>query len=94
MEIDQETIEGVANLANLSLSKEEKREMESQLKDILDYMDLLNELDLEGIEPTAHTLGYTNVSREDTVKESFKVDVVQGIAPEWEDGHIVVPRVV
>lgn len=94
MEIDQKTIEGVANLANLSLSKEEKKEMETQLKDILDYMDLLNELDLGGIEPTAHTLGYTNVARKDTVRESFNVGVVQGIAPEWEDGHVVVPRVV
>jgi aspartyl-tRNA(Asn)/glutamyl-tRNA(Gln) amidotransferase subunit C len=94
MKIDKKTIQWVANLANLSLSDEEQREMEKQLVAILDYMDILSELDLEGVEPTAHTLGYTNVTREDRAGESFRVNEVEAIAPEWERGHIVVPRVV
>jgi aspartyl-tRNA(Asn)/glutamyl-tRNA(Gln) amidotransferase subunit C len=94
MKIDKKTIQRVANLANLSLGKEEEREMEKQLLAILDYMDILSELDLEGVEPTSHTLGYRNVTREDRVGQSFEINEVEGIAPAWERGHIVVPRVV
>ena len=68
--------------------------MKEQLKAILDYMDILNELELENVEPTAHTLGYSNVTREDETRESFSVEVVKSIAPRWQNGHIVVPRVV
>jgi aspartyl-tRNA(Asn)/glutamyl-tRNA(Gln) amidotransferase subunit C len=94
MKIDKKTIRWVASLANLSLNKEEEQEMQKQLLAILEYMDILSELDLEGVEPTAHTLGYTNVTRKDRVGESFGVEDVKAMAPKWERGHIVVPRVV
>jgi aspartyl-tRNA(Asn)/glutamyl-tRNA(Gln) amidotransferase subunit C len=94
MGIDKKTIEWVANLARLRLSPEEALLMESQLGRILDYMDILGELDLEGVPPTAHTLGYVNVTREDRVGESFDISVVEKLAPEWKDDHVVVPRIV
>ena len=94
MKIDQNTISWISHLANLSLDPEEEKEMEKQLVAILDYMDILGELDLDDVEPTSHTLGYKNVIREDSVEKSFKVEVVEKLAPQWEKGHIVVPRVV
>ena len=94
MKIDKKTIQWVADLANLSLGKEEEIEMEKQLLAILDYMDILSELDLDGVEPTSHTLGFKNVTREDRVGESFEINEVKEIAPKWERGHFVVPRVV
>ncbi len=94
MGIDRKTIEWVADLARLRLSPEEERVMEAQLGRILAYMDILEELDLEGVPPTAHTLGYTNVTREDTIRESFDIAIVGALAPEWKDDHVVVPRIV
>jgi len=94
LKIDRKTILWVAELARLSLTEEEQVEMETQLVRILDYMDVLNELDLSGVKPTAHALGYTSVMREDVEKESFPLDVVKKLAPRWEKGHVVVPRIV
>ena len=94
MGIDRKTIEWVADLARLRLSPEEERLMEAQLGRILAYMDILGELDLEAVPPTAHTLGYTNVAREDTIRDSFDIAVVRALAPEWKDDHVVVPRIV
>jgi len=94
MEIDSKTIQWVAELSQLSLTAGEEAEMKSHLMAILDYMAILEELDLEDVEPTSHTLGYRNVMRDDIEGGSFDVDIVKGLAPQWDDGHIVVPRVV
>ncbi|MBN2322569.1 MAG: Asp-tRNA(Asn)/Glu-tRNA(Gln) amidotransferase subunit GatC [Spirochaetes bacterium] len=94
MKIDGKTIQWVAELSQLYLSAGEEAEMKRHLVAILDYMAILNELDLEDVEPTSHTLGYSNVMRDDIAKESFDVGIVEDLAPRWEKGHIVVPRVV
>lgn len=94
MKIDRKTILWIAELARLNLTEGEQEEMETQLVRILDYMDVLNELDLSDVKPTAHALGYTNVMREDIEGKSFPVDVVRKLAPRWEKGHVVVPRIV
>jgi aspartyl-tRNA(Asn)/glutamyl-tRNA(Gln) amidotransferase subunit C len=94
MAIDAKTIEWVADLARLRLSPEEERLMEAQLDKILAYMDILGELDLGAVPPTAHTLGYVNVAREDAVRQSFDIEIVRALAPEWKDDHVVVPRIV
>lgn len=92
--IDDKTIEWVAELAKLHLDPEEKKKMKLQLGKIIEYMDILSELNLEEVTPTAHTLDLKNVMRSDEIKESFTVDKVQEIAPKWAKGHFVVPRVV
>jgi aspartyl-tRNA(Asn)/glutamyl-tRNA(Gln) amidotransferase subunit C len=94
MKIDKKTIDWVSGLARIKLNDEEEAEMQAQLARILDYMDVLNELDLSEVEPTAHALGYTNVMRADREGESFPVNVVQELAPEWGNEHVIVPRIV
>ena len=94
MKINKKTIDWVSELARIDLGEEEESEMAMQLERILDYMDVLNELDLSQIEPTAHALGYTNVMRADEVGESFDVEVIKKLAPEWGDDHVIVPRIV
>jgi aspartyl-tRNA(Asn)/glutamyl-tRNA(Gln) amidotransferase subunit C len=94
MKIDKHTIDWVADLARIDLREEEESEMAVQLARILDYMDVLNELDLSNIQPTAHALGYTNVMRSDEVGDSFDVQVVEKLAPLWGKNHVIVPRIV
>ena len=87
-------IEKVARLARLELSEEERVTFGNQLEQILTYMEQLNRLDTTGVEPTSHAIPIHNVFREDEVKPSFPQKEVLGIAPDDEDGHFKVPRII
>ena len=87
-------IEKVARLARLELSDEEKVTFGSQLEQILTYMEQLNQLDTSGVEPTSHAIPVYNVFREDEVKPSLPQEEVLAIAPDEEDGHFKVPRII
>jgi aspartyl-tRNA(Asn)/glutamyl-tRNA(Gln) amidotransferase subunit C len=94
MKIDKKTILCVADLARLKLDPQEEKQMEAQLGKILDYMDILEELDLENVPPTSHTLGFTNVTREDVEKQGFDSSVLAKLAPRWQNDHVIVPKIV
>ena len=65
--ISDETIEYVGILAKLELSEKEKEEAKADMEKMLDYIDVLNELDTDGIEPMSHVFPVKNVFREDVV---------------------------
>ncbi len=92
--IDRKTVEWVANLAKIDLSDKDIEEMSKTLTRIIEYMDVLNELDLEKVEPTSHTLDLKNVMRDDIVGESLTIEDVKRLAPEWANDHFVVPRII
>ena len=87
-------IEKVARMARLELLEEEKETFGNQLEQILTYMEQLNRLDTTGVEPTSHAIPIQNAFREDETKSSFPHEEVLGIAPEEEDGHFRVPRII
>jgi aspartyl-tRNA(Asn)/glutamyl-tRNA(Gln) amidotransferase subunit C len=87
-------IEKVARLARLELSEEEKKTFGNQLEQILTHMEQLNRLDTTGIEPTSHAIPIQNAFRADETRPSFSREEVIGIAPEEEDGHFRVPRII
>ena len=87
-------IEKVAKLARLDLSEEEAETYGNQLEQILTYMEQLNRLDTTGVEPTSHAIPIQNAFREDETRPSFPQEEVLGIAPEEEDGHFKVPRII
>jgi aspartyl-tRNA(Asn)/glutamyl-tRNA(Gln) amidotransferase subunit C len=87
-------IKKVARLSRLDLSEEEKVTFGNQLEQILSYMEQLNRLDTSGVEPTSHAIPIQNVFREDGVKSSFQQEEVLAIAPDEEDGHYKVPRII
>jgi len=87
-------IEKVAKLARLELSEEEKNTFGNQLEQILTYMEQLNRIDTTGVEPTSHAIPIQNAFREDETRPSFSREEVLGIAPEEEDGHFRVPRII
>ena len=94
MKIDRDTILKVAELARLDLTEEEKAEFTNQLSDIISYVEKINELDTESIEPTDHIVELTNVLRDDRVDKSIDRSELKKIAPRFEEGHFVVPRII
>lgn len=91
MEID---LQHVVNLARIDLSAEEEARIRLQMQEILKYVDKLNELDVNGIEPMAHAVPLTNVMRADEVQPSLShIDVLRN-APRQANGLFVVPKIV
>jgi aspartyl-tRNA(Asn)/glutamyl-tRNA(Gln) amidotransferase subunit C len=87
-------IEKVARLARLELSEEEKSIFGKQLDQVLEYMEQLEGVDTEGVEPTSHAIPLSNVFREDEQRDSFPREEVLGVAPEEEEGYFRVPRII
>ena len=94
MKITEKEIEHVANLARLNLTVEEKQRLTKELADIIGFADKLNELDTQGIEPTAHVLPISNVLRKDETRPSFDREAILSNAPISEGGCIKVPKIV
>lgn len=92
--IDDDMIDYVGILAKLSLSGEEKEKAKKDMEEMLDYIDTLNELDTEGVEPMSHTFPVYNVFREDVVTNDDERDRMQANAPKLKNGGFVVPRTV
>ena len=94
MRIPVSEVDKIAALSRLSFSDEEKAQLQHHLEGILLTAEKLNELDTDGVEPTAHIQGKQNVMRSDTVRPSMdNVSLTEG-APEKENGCFIVPKVV
>lgn len=94
MKITKEEVMYVADLARLNLDQASIDKFAEQIATILEYMDLLNQVDTEGIEPTSHAISLTNAFREDEQREHLDRNLVLANAPEKEDGNFIVPKVV
>ena len=94
MKISKEEIEHIAVLARLSLPEEEKELFGSQLSNILDYMEKLNELDTKGIEPTSHVLSLSNVMRDDIPRPSIPKEDALMNAPDHTEKFFRVPKII
>jgi aspartyl-tRNA(Asn)/glutamyl-tRNA(Gln) amidotransferase subunit C len=92
--ITREEVLHVARLARLSLTDEELELMRQQLDAILAYIDKLRELDVEGVEPTAHAVPLINVMRDDDVVPSLSQDAALANAPDRAGEFFRVPRII
>lgn len=79
----------VAELARLELSAEKFAEIEKDLSSIVNYIAELSEVDVAGVEPTAHAAALTNVWREDQAVDSNLRDAMLANAPEVVNGCLV-----
>lgn len=79
----------IAKLANLPLTSDEEEKYSQQLSKILDYVEQLNEVDTEGVEPTFNVTGLSNVMRKDEVGESLTQEEAISNAPNKKEGLIV-----
>ncbi len=92
--ISDETIEYVGILAKLELSGEEKEQAKKDMGRMLDYIDQLNELDTEGVEPMSHVFPVQNVFREDVVTNGDDHEAMLANAPERREDSYIVPMTV
>lgn len=92
--ITDQMIEYVSILAKLELSEEEREKAKEDMRGMLQYIDKLNELDTDGIEPMSHVFPVTNVFREDIVTNGDDRDAILSNAPECKDGAFKVPKTV
>ena len=90
--IDDETIAYVSILAKLERSSEEKEQAKKHMGRMLDYIDKLNELDTEGVEPMSHVFPAQNVFREDVVTNSDGSESTLMNVPARKDNMFVVPK--
>lgn len=94
MKITTGQINHVAKLARLSLSDSEIDEFSGQLSSIIEYVEKIKELDTASVEPAAHIADLKNVFRDDTVGASLSTDDIEKTAPDFENGYIVVPKII
>lgn len=86
-------VEHVAKLARLDLTEEEKEKFSKQLGDILKYVEQMNKVDTEGVEPMSHAIPMVNVMREDAVVSENTKEELMANAPLKEDGFFRVPKI-
>ena len=87
-------IKYVAHLARLKLSPDEEQQLGAQLGNILSYIEKLKEVDVTGVEPTAHAFPMVNVFRVDETRAGLSNEEALRNAPKKANGLFVVPKVV
>ena len=92
MVITDELVAYLEALGRIKLPEESRAKAQSDLQEILQYIDTLSELDTEGIEPMSHALPLTNVMREDVVQPSAPPEEVLANAPAQKGNYFLVPR--
>jgi len=92
--IEADDVRHIAELARIALEDDEIEQFKSDLAEILEYVDKLEELDTEDVEPTTHAVLDEMVRREDDVEEGLTREQVLQNAPDEEDGQFRVPKVV
>jgi aspartyl-tRNA(Asn)/glutamyl-tRNA(Gln) amidotransferase subunit C len=94
MSISRETAAQVAKLARLQLSEEELSSLAGQLSAILDYVAVLDELDVDALEPMVHAVELSNVLRPDELRPSLPRQAALANAPKTDGKYFLVPAII
>jgi aspartyl-tRNA(Asn)/glutamyl-tRNA(Gln) amidotransferase subunit C len=94
MSVDIDTVKRVARLARIAVSEEEAGRMTGELNTILGFVEQLNEVDVEGVEPMTAVIPFAMKKRQDAVTDGGKAADVVANAPATEDNFFLVPKVV
>ena len=94
MPVTRKDVEHVASLAKLSFTDEEKERLTVQLNEILNYMEQLNSLDTEQVEPLSHVIELNNVFREDVRVPGVTREEALKNAPSKSEKFFKVPKVI
>jgi aspartyl-tRNA(Asn)/glutamyl-tRNA(Gln) amidotransferase subunit C len=94
MEVNIALVDKLANLARLQFAQEEKELIRQDLQRMIGFVDKLNELNTEGVEPLLHMTEAVNILREDVVEGSVPREVALNNAPETDGVYFKVPKVI
>jgi aspartyl-tRNA(Asn)/glutamyl-tRNA(Gln) amidotransferase subunit C len=94
VKITREDVRHVAALARLELSTDEEERLVTELEAILGYVETLDELDTEGVPPTAHALDVAAAFRDDEVRNAPQVESLLTNAPDRSQGFFRVPKII
>lgn len=94
MSVDLATVKRVAHLARIAVSDEEAARMEGELNTILGFVEQLNEVDVDGVEPMTSVMPMPMKKREDVVNDGGKAADIVANAPESDENFFLVPKVV
>ncbi len=93
MKVDKETLKKIAHLARLQINKEEEEKMLASLSDILTWVDKLNELDTDEVEPLTNMSHEVNALREDKIGMHLEHERALKNAPDRDNDFFRVPKV-
>jgi len=94
MSVDQATVRRIARLAHIKLTEEDVPRLEGELNSILKWIEMLNEVDVSGVEPLTSVVEMEMKMRDDVVTDGNMPDNVVANAPMTEDHYFMVPKVV
>lgn len=94
MSVTRKDVEYIAELARLKFNNQELDNFTEDLNEILTYIDKLNELNTDNIEPLSHPVEGTNAFREDIVKPSIPTEEALKNAPDKDESFFKVPKVI
>ncbi len=86
-------VKHIAKLANLPITQDEEKKLEAQLSETLSYIEILKEVDIKNIEPTAHVTGLENITRSDTTSPSLSQQQALANAKKQHDGFFIVDAI-
>jgi aspartyl-tRNA(Asn)/glutamyl-tRNA(Gln) amidotransferase subunit C len=94
MSVDKDTVQRIARLAKLAMDEDRLAPMADELNAILDWVEQLREVDVEGVEPLTSVVAQSLKMREDVVDDGGYPEDVTKNAPLTEDNFYVVPKVI
>ena len=94
MEVNNQLVEKLAHLSRLQFNESEKAEIKNDLQRMIGFVEKLNELNLDGVEPMLFMSDEVNVLREDEIKGSISREEALKNAPLHDDQFFKVPKVI
>jgi len=94
MSVDQNTVRRIARLARIAVTDEDVPHLQGELNAILAFVEQLNEVDVEGVEPMTSVTPMVMKKRQDEVTDGGIPELIVGNAPATEDDFFLVPKVV
>jgi len=94
MQVDEKTVRRIARLARIKITDEEAKSLESELSQILNWVEQLGEVDTSDVEPMTRVVAQELKKREDRVTDGGIADDIVSNAPMVDDHYFVVPKVV
>tara|TARA_Y100000768_G_scaffold386441_1_gene374853 strand:+ start:128 stop:436 length:309 start_codon:yes stop_codon:yes gene_type:complete len=94
MTITKDTIRKISNLAKISIADQEVERLESEISSIIRWVEALNEVDTENVDPMSNSLTGGLRMREDLVTDGNKVSDILSNSPVDDENFFVVPKVI